>query len=410
VRQAAAEATGRLGDIRTIEPLVLELGDSNSEVRQAATEALDKIGRKQGIHPFKQIERMLAAVLDGNSMVRKIGAEALGRSGDERAIEPLIKLLKDREANVRQAAAEATGRLGDIQTIEPLILELGDSNSEVRQAATEALDKIGRKQGIHPFKQIEYMLAAIKNGNPAMRKIALEKMRSIDDGKAVRAIIDALKDTEREVVVTAIDCLVRKQEPYALFDLQELKARGGSLLKVQISNAIDALKSSVEVSLEMEKKQPVCKVCLTRFTKYKVKTGFMKQIPFFACRQCGMTRYRMEGVEAITAVLDKPWEEPFFREGDTLFINMVMRDRQAHLVDFDLLEIRNAPDVDLDDQVQHIIRRSGNDTFMDPKRLKTVPVRLVNNPLLTQNTLNLIKFKMKGVQDNPLTKEEKAIS
>ena len=170
-------------------------------------------------------------------------------------------------------------------------------------------------------------------------------------------------------------------------------------LKPQISGAIEELKDDAKESLSLEKRQPVCSHCLTRFTKYKIKTGFMKQIAFFGCRQCGMTQYRMEDIQTTVAVLDEPWEKPFRHEGDKLLINMTMRDRKAHLVDFDILEIRNAPEIDLDDQVQHIIRKSGNDAFMDPKRLKTVPVRLINDPSLTQNTLNLIKFKLKGVAE-----------
>jgi len=44
VRHNAAEALGKIGDNRAVESLIEALGDSESFVRSAATEALGKIG------------------------------------------------------------------------------------------------------------------------------------------------------------------------------------------------------------------------------------------------------------------------------------------------------------------------------------------------------------------------------
>jgi HEAT repeat protein/CheY-like chemotaxis protein len=80
-RLAVAEALGRIGDERAVEPLLGLLEDRDRDVRQAAV-------------------------------------AALGRIGDERALEPLLGLLEDRDRDVRQAAAEALGRIGDEVSVE----------------------------------------------------------------------------------------------------------------------------------------------------------------------------------------------------------------------------------------------------------------------------------------------------
>jgi HEAT repeat protein len=70
MRCNAAEALGRIGDVRAVEPLLIALKESITDVRN-------------------------------------ISAEALGKIGDARAIEPLITALDDNSWNVRSAAARA---------------------------------------------------------------------------------------------------------------------------------------------------------------------------------------------------------------------------------------------------------------------------------------------------------------
>ncbi len=97
------------------------------------------------------------------------------------------------------------------------------------------------------------------------------------------------------------------------------------------------------------------------------------------------------------AVLAEPWDNEYKQEGDTLYINMVMRGRDAHLVDFDLLEIRKAPGVELNDELGHILMRSGNEPYMNQAKLKTLPVHLVDDPELNQNSLNLMNMRFREV-------------
>jgi HEAT repeat protein len=76
LREAAADALGRLKDSRAFEPLIASLRDESWKMRVAAT-------------------------------------NALGKLGDLRAIKPLIEVLtEDLDSDVREAAADALGTLG----------------------------------------------------------------------------------------------------------------------------------------------------------------------------------------------------------------------------------------------------------------------------------------------------------
>jgi HEAT repeat protein len=60
LRAAAAEALGKIGDARAVEPLIGMLGDEDSDVRYDAAEALGKIGDVRAVEP------LIKALEEGN--------------------------------------------------------------------------------------------------------------------------------------------------------------------------------------------------------------------------------------------------------------------------------------------------------------------------------------------------------
>ena len=128
VRAAAAEA---LIGLRVVTPLVNMLGDSNIDKisRNFAAEALGKLGDQRAVDP------LIKALQDSERWVHRSAAEALGKLGDTRAVEPLIEALRDSEKQVSQAAAKALGMLGDRRAVGPLIKILGDLNDNSRETA-----------------------------------------------------------------------------------------------------------------------------------------------------------------------------------------------------------------------------------------------------------------------------------
>lgn len=70
-------------------------------VRGCAAEALGKMGDARAVEP------LCAALKDGEHQVRKKVAEALGEMADGRAVEPLCAALTDEAVGVRRAAARS---------------------------------------------------------------------------------------------------------------------------------------------------------------------------------------------------------------------------------------------------------------------------------------------------------------
>ena len=116
-----------------------------------AAEALGKIGDEKAVEPlittFNECEERFSWL--GSALHNFLGrpiAIALGRIGGDRAIEALITIfLQDDDWAVRMRAAEALGNIGDERAIEPLTAALEDWDPDVQEAAREALDKINTR-------------------------------------------------------------------------------------------------------------------------------------------------------------------------------------------------------------------------------------------------------------------------
>jgi HEAT repeat protein len=161
VCQAAAEALGKIGDPQAIPALIqafeswkidLKKGSSKQtssleeillqikanwsvEVRQAIVKALGEIGDPQAV------PALIDALKDEDWRVREAAVEALRKIGPP-ALPALIEMLKDKREWVRQATVQALGEIGDSRATSALIRALGDKDEGVRQAAAEALSKL----------------------------------------------------------------------------------------------------------------------------------------------------------------------------------------------------------------------------------------------------------------------------
>jgi HEAT repeat protein len=154
-RSAAAEALGRIGDARAVEPLLPLLEDPATSVRRAAAEALGRLG------DLRAVDALIGALADGDEDARTAAGQALERLGwrpegasagaywvaigqwDQavraQAVEPLIRALQDHAASVREHASTALGSIGDARAIAPLSAVLSDRDIGVARAAARAL-------------------------------------------------------------------------------------------------------------------------------------------------------------------------------------------------------------------------------------------------------------------------------
>jgi hypothetical protein len=99
----------------------------------------------------EKVAKYIKEIESGNAKARADAAKEIGNiaaikvSYAKPAIEPMLKLLKDKEANVRAAAAEALGKLDEPKkTVKPLIdLVKDDKEQQVKVAAAVGLGLIG---------------------------------------------------------------------------------------------------------------------------------------------------------------------------------------------------------------------------------------------------------------------------
>ncbi len=107
VRQEAALALGRIGDIRAVQPLIDALADDDLYFRRDAAFALSLMGKSA-------LDPLISQLNNIDSGVVRESAWALGQIKDPHAVEPLISVIQHGDTPMRgQAAFEALNAMGD---------------------------------------------------------------------------------------------------------------------------------------------------------------------------------------------------------------------------------------------------------------------------------------------------------
>jgi HEAT repeat protein len=188
VRALAAEALGRLGDARAVDPLVACLKEPGApETESLATGENAPAENKKNEDTDEPAPT--AAPDDGTAEVRQKAAEALGRLGRP-AVEPLLACLDENDATVKGLAAETLGKIQDARAIGPLVDHLAKLSGEEigenvngRDAVIAALTKFG-PPAIAP------LVAHLQDKDLAVRKNVAETLDGLkyvpadDAGKA----------------------------------------------------------------------------------------------------------------------------------------------------------------------------------------------------------------------------------
>ncbi|MDP3012079.1 MAG: HEAT repeat domain-containing protein, partial [Candidatus Hydromicrobium sp.] len=109
---------------------------------------------------------------------------------EKRDVKGLIKALLYHKKDyfvVRREAAEALSKIG-LPAVEPLIAALKDNDWDVRKVAAEALGEIGDSLAV------ESLIAALKDKDRDVHYNAAVALGKIRDIRAVEPLIAALKD------------------------------------------------------------------------------------------------------------------------------------------------------------------------------------------------------------------------
>lgn len=140
VRKNAVKSLGKIGDKRALKPLLKALEDEDTDVKRQAIHALEKM-KKEAYKPLLKMfydvnwqNRSIAAEALGRLGDRR-AVEPLSKALSNSRV-------RDENRYVRGKAAEALGRLGDKKAIPYLEKALNEKYIFVRKRAQEALDLI----------------------------------------------------------------------------------------------------------------------------------------------------------------------------------------------------------------------------------------------------------------------------
>ncbi len=254
VARIAAEALGKIGDARAVEPLIGQALKAAGlatfdpfllEKAQFAARALGKIGDERAIEPLLQIvgDRRNHEILRGSAIqalgelravpatgllttifnlgqpnLSRQSAEALGRIGGEQILGLFVSGLKNDNVDIRVNAATGLKSAADLRTVEPLIGALKDRSWLVRNEAIRALGVLGDKQAVEPIiarlddpmfdvkwsavmelggfkdkRALPKLSLALRDPNAAIRRSAARSLGQIGDPQAVEALVAALE-------------------------------------------------------------------------------------------------------------------------------------------------------------------------------------------------------------------------
>jgi HEAT repeat protein len=220
-QKEAAEALGKIGDERAIEPLKNTLNDDRWFVRQHAAIALKKIIPNLQINKSvtqpeqetttdkvvadseKQEEMIEVTKIEKDKIANQVKAPAIDTSKKDLSIrretkEPLTNDLLDEDSNIRRKAARTLGKKGKKSSVEPLIDALEDEESLVRKSAAWALGKIGDSRAVLP------LISILSDKDINVRKNAAWALGMIGDKRAMKPLISiAAKDSDSYVRDTA---------------------------------------------------------------------------------------------------------------------------------------------------------------------------------------------------------------
>lgn len=222
IRIRAAEALGKISNPDSVEALITSLGHNNTEFKIYAISALGEIGDDKAIKP------LLKYLKTDKWIIRKCSLNALAKI-DECSIEPFIKALYDEDWHVREKAVELVGKLGDDNCLPYINLLYKDPDEDVRQRAIgvvekreiikkeisqenevklnkqkieEVIDKIGKEESL------KILFEYLNNEDPDIRVRAVQVLAKIKDEKAVKPLINSLRDKDHFVIEKTKDSLI----------------------------------------------------------------------------------------------------------------------------------------------------------------------------------------------------------
>lgn len=209
--KAAIEALGDIGDPEAVPIVVGFLAGSQPEKDQKARwAAANSLGK---LRSPAAVDALIALLDDPFNDLRQAAVEALGRIGDPRATESLAKTVgNDKDPVVRELAAQSLGALKNPAAIEVLVQALSDPEPKVARFAWSSILAVADKDPLALESLVDKLLAA-KHPHEAI--------------EALRLLAPAANLTPESLTPHQTNAQIRLGN--ALFDAKEWKEAQGVL-------------------------------------------------------------------------------------------------------------------------------------------------------------------------------------
>jgi HEAT repeat protein len=199
-----------------------QLKSKNGATRRKAAERLCDAPDS---HALRALDDALG---DEDAEVRRLAATALGKLEEEGRLEPLFRALRDRDADVQKAAILGLKKTSDERVPAALLPLLRHPNAGVRGSAAQVLEFVGWRPA-KPEEEMWFLVAKgqcsrvaaygaaallplemVLNAGPySLCVAAVQALGEIEDQRAVRLLLKALKSNDAAVCVAAVDSLTR---------------------------------------------------------------------------------------------------------------------------------------------------------------------------------------------------------
>jgi HEAT repeat protein len=275
VRIQAIKAMPQIGHASAVPLLADLLGATDSEISQAAKEALAAI-------PGEQADAAVMAMLgSGETAPRLMALELIGRRRMTGSVPALLKAAAGPDTKVRPGALKKVGELGSPAEFSPLLDLL--MQYEARQdlnAAEQSLSAICAKAD-NPVSYTSRLTGRLSKASPAQKCALLRVLGVIGGTNALAAVRNSAKDSNNQVSDAAIRVLCSWKTADAAGDLLSLarkspnRSRKTAALRGYINLARDE-------NISTEKRLEICKqasALIQRVEEKKLLLGALSTIP-----------------------------------------------------------------------------------------------------------------------------------
>ena len=225
----AVYALGKIASVTMLDDLVACLQTGDSEVQQAACQALIRLGEEHPAETFAALQPLLGhhavdqrrlavlvlreldtpavlnvltlAMKDSAAEVRRAAVKAFERPDMADHLNALMIALTDEDAEVRRTAVEVLATGDDAQALDGLRLALQDEDIWVRSTAVRGLGRMGGEPSRTLVEQ------ALQDPVGLVSIAALETLDGLAGAKALPQVLAALNHADEDVVTAAMHLL-----------------------------------------------------------------------------------------------------------------------------------------------------------------------------------------------------------